>query len=262
MKDLNIPLLRHHQREEMKAEIEQYDAALPFAKPEEKGAIVQRREKTKRSLEAQSPEPLTGAEKDKLNALEKKLRARFTTNMPPDEVMRKNPAGAIDWNQRWLAANKKIVRMWKNVKIQLNPDSSDRDLANVERFRPSGQLDHLRSDAQISGVMSYGNIDEADWPFDKPQNTALAQAQKRYSDEVAEADVDSAINEVDEHEKSLAVEEGGFGPSGKMTAEAYAAMLVKLQHAREILKKNRSENKEIEATLNERPVSAEVVAAG
>jgi hypothetical protein len=259
MKDLNIPLLRHHQREEMKAEIEQYDAALPFAKPEEKGPILQRRLKTKASLEAQSPEPLTGPEKDKLNVLSKKLKARFLTNMPPDEVMRKNPAGAIDWNKKWLDANKKIVRMWKNIQIQLNPDSSDRDLANIERFRPSGQLDNMRSDAQISGHMSYGNIDESEWPFAAPTNTALEQA-KRHTVESVEADVDAAVQEVDEKEAAIVVE-GGFGPKGNMSAEAYADMLIRLQKARTVLAKNRSEDKELEATLNELPVGVGVVAA-
>ena len=96
MKDLKLNLLRHHQGEELKAEIEQMDATAEHAKPEDKTIIARRKERAKKQLNDGSPEPLTGAEKDKLHSLEKRLREKIIENMPPDEVMRKNPAGAID----------------------------------------------------------------------------------------------------------------------------------------------------------------------
>ena len=134
MKDLKTNLLRHHQRQELQTEIDGFNQAMPHAKGEDIGILQRRKKQTEKQLWSQSPEPLTGAEKDKLKALERRLRDRITENMPTEEVMRKNPVGAVDWHTRWSKATKPLVRMWKNARIQLNPDSEDRDLANIERI--------------------------------------------------------------------------------------------------------------------------------
>lgn len=256
MRDLNQNLLRHNQREEIKADINSYDQMLVHAKPEDKGILLTRKKRAEHQLSSQSPEPLTGAEKDKLNVLEKKLRARITTNMPTEEVMRKNPAGAVDWHQRWEKANKHLVRMWKNAKIQLNPDSSDRDLANIERFRPSGQTDRMRTDAQIPGLMSYGNVAEEDWNqiFDAPKNTALEQAKKAYTENTAEEDVNAALDAMDAEAEVVEVEKG-YGPSGKLTLEEYTALDTRLRAGREALAKKREAAKQLNDTLDSVPVS-------
>ena len=59
MKDLKTNLLRHHQREELKAEIQQMEDVLPHVKPDDKPALVQRKIRAQKQLEAGSPEPLT-----------------------------------------------------------------------------------------------------------------------------------------------------------------------------------------------------------
>jgi hypothetical protein len=133
MQDLKKNLLRYHQREQLQGEIKQAEDMLTQAKPEDRGTIHANITRTRRQLDSQSPTPLTPKEKDTLSNLEKKLRSRITTNMPTEEVMRKNPAGAVDWHQKWEKINKPLIRMWKNAMIQLNPDSSDRDLSNIER---------------------------------------------------------------------------------------------------------------------------------
>ena len=255
MKDLNVNLLRHHQREEMKDDIQNYDTMIPHAKPEERGMLMQRRDKAKRSLDTQSPEPLTGAEKDKLYKLEKRLKDKILNNMPTDEVMRKNPAGAVDWHQRWEKANKKLVRIWKNVRIQLNPDSQDRDLANIDRYRPSGQTDRMRTDAQIPGLISYGNVDEEQWPFEQPTNTALAQAQKHYDETTAEEDVNRALADMEaqDHKDPVAISHG-FGPSGKLSLEEFTALEARLKKAREVLAKKREDARNVDAVLESVPV--------
>jgi hypothetical protein len=255
MKDLNQNLLRHHQREELKTDIERMDNMLPHAKGDDRGSILRRRENTKKMLADQSPEPLTGAEKDKLHKLEQKLREKITHNMPSEEVMRKNPVGAVDWHQRWEKANKHAVKLWKNVRIQLNPDNSDRDLANIDRYRPSGQTDRMRTDAQIPGLMSYGDIDEADWPFDAPKNTALEQVKRRYDENLAENDVNAALEELDKADIRPTQEEPtGFGPSGKLSAEQYAALEDRLKKGREALAKKRADQKQLEAEFDALPV--------
>ncbi len=252
MKDLKTNLLRFHQRTALQDEIKNLDEGLKHAQGEDVGILINRKRKAKKQLDSQSPEPLTGAEKDKLNLLEKKLRERITHNMPPDEVMRKNPTGAVDWHQRWEKATKPLVRMWKNVRIQLNPDNEDRDLANIERYRPVGAISHgLRADAQIPGMMTYGNITDEEWPFAKPDNTALEQARKRYDEEQAASDVNAALERMDDQESNEESDgqERGFGPKGDMTAEAYADMTERLRKAREVRSKKLADQKQTDEAM-------------
>jgi hypothetical protein len=252
MKDLKQNLLRYNQREELKHEIAEADKMLPFANQENKGVIIARRNKTQKQLDTQSPEQLTGKEKDTLNALEKKLRAKITHNMPTEEVMRKNPAGAVDWHQRWEKANKTAIKMWKNIRIQLNPDSSDRDLANLERYRPSGQTDRMRTDAQIPGLMSFGSIAPEDWPFEAPKNTALEQAKRVYSEEEAANAVNQALDDVDEKlEEAQTVDEVEDKPDKRqLSAEEHAALISRLAKGRAVLAEKRLAAKQAEEVVS------------
>ena len=243
MQDLKKNLLRFHQREQLQGEIKQAQDMLPQAKQEDKGTILANINRTKRQLESQSPVPLTAKEKDTLSALEKKLRSRITTHMPTEEVMRKNPSGAVDWHQKWEKINKPLIQMWKNAVIQLNPDNSDRDLTNLERFRPSGQMDRFRSDAQIPGVMSYHNIPEEKWPFDAPENTALEQAKKHeYETDQAESDVNQALEQLDKSEEEVHIE--------KCSPEQKALLTERLAKGREVLRQKREAAKQIDAACD------------
>jgi len=195
MKPLDMNLLRKHERDSRQDELKRAEYLLQHPKVEDKVQARKNVDKVKSQLDNFSPEPLTGAEKDKLYNLEKRLAARIKEGMPTDETMRKNPVGAVHAHRMWEQANKKLINVWKNVRIQLNPESDDKDLANIERLRNPGQVDRLRTDAQISGVMSYAGIPEELWPFEDPKNTALKQAEKvakeakdRISKSVAEAE--------------------------------------------------------------------------
>lgn len=254
MKDLKQNLLRYHERQELQSEIDSMDQTLAYAKPDDKPVILQRKERARKQLAHGSPEPLTGLEKDKLSKLEKRLREKIVENMPPEEVMRKNPVGAIDWHQKWEKVNKPLILMWKNCRIQLNPESSDKDLANIERYRPSGQLDRMRTDAQISGIMSYGNVPDENWPFDAPQNTAALQAKRVYDAEQAGQDVDSALAQLGAEEVKEVITDG-FGPNKSMTAVEYANRESQLVYAREVLAKKRAEKKQLEESLQSVPES-------
>ena len=243
MKPLTAEILRHHQRELLKSDIDNYENSIQYAKPEDKQILIRRKLRTEKQLADGSPEPLTATEKDKLHKLEKKLRDKITENMPSDEVMRKNPPGAIDWHMRWEKANKSLIKMWKNIRLQLNPESQDKDLANIDRYRPSGAISHgLRSDAQIPGHISYDDIPEELWPFEQPTNSALARAQRRYDEEHAENDVNAAL---ENYEIKGAVKEAGFGPSGTLSAEEYAALEERLAKGREVLARKRREQKQL-----------------
>lgn len=254
MKDLKLNLLRFPQREQLQTEIAQAESMLPSAKPADRGLILAGINKSKRQLETQSPEPLTGKEKDTLSALEKKLVKKITTNMPTEEVMRKNPAGAVDWHDKWQNANKPLIRMWKNIRIQLNPDNYDKDLANIERYRPSGQTDRIRTDAQIVGLHSFTGIDEEQWPFDPPQNTALAQAKRHtITEDEAEAQVNDALDKFDAEE--LVEEPEGDGRKKPVSPEQHAILVKRLADARAAKQQKRAEELQLEETLQAVPVS-------
>jgi len=253
MQDLKKNLLRFHQREQLKGEITQAEGMLAQAKIEDRGTILAGINRTKRQLDSQSPTPLTPKEKDTLHSLEKRLRTRITTNMPTEEVMRKNPAGAVDWHQKWEKVNKPLIRMWKNAVIQLNPDNSDRDLSNLERYRPTGQLDRLRSDAQIPGLMSYSNIPDENWPFAAPENTAAKQAERVYATEHAETDVNSALEQLDKDEEEEHL--------STCSPEQRAILSERLAHGREVLAKKRADAKQLEAALDGKSIEQEVVGA-
>jgi hypothetical protein len=253
MKDLKTNLLRFPQREQLKTDIEQAESMLPHAKPDDRGTIQANINKAKRQLQSQSPEPLTGKEKDTLAALEKKLIKRITTNMPTEEVMRKNPAGAVDWHTKWERANKPLIRMWKNIKIQLNPDNSDKDLASIERFRPSGQTNRIRTDAQIVGLHSFQNIDDEQWPFDPPGNTALEQAKRN---EISEEDAEGAVNKALEEFDSSEIEEAADETDGRKrerSPEEHAVMVQRAANARAARAKKMEEEKQLDEQLNAVP---------
>ncbi len=181
------PILRFHQREEVKQEIEDIDNSLNPQNPFKMrgGADVaeasSRMRRLKKQLNDYSPPEVPGAVKDKLAKRAKEIEEQVTNGMPTHEEMRKNPAGMVGRHMRWEKANKKRILEWKNIQQILEPDSNDPDLSNFERLRPSGEMDRFRGDAQINGLMSFGNIPQEYWDrvFQgaKP-NSALEQVKK------------------------------------------------------------------------------------
>lgn len=202
MKSLNAELLRWNEREDKKAELKRGEWLLAHPKVENKVQARKNIDIVKSQLDNFSPEPLTPPEKDKLYNLEKRLANKIKEGMPTDETMRKNPVGAVHAHRMWERANKKLINVWKNVRIQLNPDSEDKDLANIERLRTAGQLDRLRSDAQIGGHLSYQGIPEELWPFEDPKNTALKQAER-----VAKAETDAIQRSLGDAERLVQTRE-------------------------------------------------------
>jgi len=188
MKPLDRVLLKQPQIQDLQEEKEQIASTLspsnPFRNKISKPALLSARSRSiDKTLESYAPEPLPGDEQDKLAKLEVELRTAWSHGMPTEEEMRKNPAGMVDRHRKWEKANKGIILKWKNIRRQLEPDSDDPDLANIERYRPSGVMDRLVSDAQISGAINYRSVPQARWDqaFEgkHPENTALAQVKKR-----------------------------------------------------------------------------------
>ena len=131
----------------------------------------------------------------------------------------------------------------------MNPESDERDLANVERLRPQGQFDRMRTDAQIAGHMSFGNIPEELWPFMPPTNTALEQVKRNYEARQAEQDVDNVL--ADAEAKTEEVKDSAVRTEEEQAAdlEKEVAMHQRLAKAREVLKKKREEEKQLNESL-------------
>lgn len=186
METVEVPttqLLRFNQRENLKGEIESMQAMTPQLKaPADRAEVSKRIRRLQSSLSTQSPPELSGSQRDELYKQGKELESKFTAGMLSAEEMRKNPAGAVGHHMRWEKANKADILRWKNIQQMLDPTSDDPDLSNIERVRPTGAMDRMRTDAQIPGHMTYGNIPQENWDMafngNGPQNTALQQAQR------------------------------------------------------------------------------------
>lgn len=180
------PLLRYHQREELKAEIEDIDNALAPSNPfrhrsgPDVAEAFNRGKRLKKQLQDFSPAEVPGAIKDKLVKEARAIEERVIAGMPTHEEMRKNPAGMVGRHMRWEKAYKKDILRWKNLQQLIEPDSNDPDLSNFERLRPSGEMDVFRANAQINGHMTYGRVPQENWDqvFPNKPNSALEQVKK------------------------------------------------------------------------------------
>lgn len=180
------PLLRHHQREELKSEVESIDYQLDPSNAfrlKAQADVTEVRNRARRlskQLQDQSPHDISGQLKDALTRESKAIEDRVLPGMPTQEEMRKNPAGMVGRHMRWEKQHKQDILRWKNIQIMREPDSDDPDLANFERMRPSGTLDRLRTDAQIGGAMNFRSVPLENWNqvFQPPMNTALEQTKR------------------------------------------------------------------------------------
>lgn len=181
-------LLRPAQMVEQEYEIKVAEAQLANPNIQDKGAVRTRIRTLKQQFEQQAPRQVTdGRVKDSLAKEAQGLLDQILPGMLSQEEMRKNPAGSVDKHLRWERANKSKIIRWKKLQCMLNADGSqagtwDRDAANLERFRPVGVQDRFRTDAQISGKMSYGSVPEEKWEgvfgSVNPSNSALEQAKR------------------------------------------------------------------------------------
>lgn len=195
-------LLRPAQMAEQQQEIRVAEAQLSNPNIQDKGAVRSRIKTLKQQFEQQAPREISdGRVKDALAKEGQALLDQITTGMLSQEEMRKNPAGSVDKHLRWERANKAKILRWKKIQCMLNADSSnpgtwDRDAANLERYRPVGVQDRFRTDAQISGKMSYGSVPEEKWEgvfgSVNPPNSALEQA-KRVSQEATPEVIPSEV---------------------------------------------------------------------
>lgn len=189
-KKRQVNLLKHRQRQELEAEIEHHDKTIERAKFYGLGINVGEAHKRKRDiaeqLEDQSPYPsITPDTRDALNKRRLELEAQIKEGMLPTEVMRRNPFGAVGQNVKWQKRNTARVLEWQNIMRQLEPDSEDPDISNVEKLRPSilrpdGVSTYMGA-SQIPGVHAMSPLAKDNFPetMGGDVNSALAQVQAR-----------------------------------------------------------------------------------
>jgi len=159
------PLLRPTQvaeTEEEKRRVTEILSAPPHiaAQVQDRGELVKQARRLGEILEKGTPRPYSAKELDAAVKRERVLRSFWTEGMPTQAEMRKNPVGAVDKHRRWERAKKKAIQEWKNIKLRLHATeamvgadshlSDERDVANIEHYRPRGGSGELNMDvAQI-----------------------------------------------------------------------------------------------------------------
>lgn len=187
--------LRANERRSKEMEADRIRAQLAYNGPGS-GTADQKRDAARwlyhleNDLEENSPPTdLSGETKDALYRREKELESYIAEGMLTTEEMRRNPVTAVDRHMRWEKAKKPAILEWKNIRILLNPDSDEQDLANVERLRPSGlRVDGaptFMADAQIPGFHAMTPLAKENWPLGEPKiDTPLKQAEDREKEEL------------------------------------------------------------------------------
>lgn len=189
MKPLDQNLLRPNQVAELERERDSLqhtlyggvgpDGQLPGYRSPGGGETRAHLHRVEKMLHEQSPEPLTGVEKDKLSVIEKELRTDIIQGMLSGEEMRKAPPTAVDRHIRWERANKAKIARWKNVRLQLNAGTDERDIANLEQYRPSDSGHRIMTDALIPGLHAMSPTAKENWPLGEPTCDTAEKQTKR-----------------------------------------------------------------------------------
>ena len=157
LQELNIdtkPLYRPHQLADALDERATLEEKMRSPHIQDKGEVGKQIRRLDKSLAEQTPKPFVGKEIDKAVKLEAELRSKILEGMPSKEEMRKAPPGAVDKHMNWEKAHKKNLLMWKTLQLRLNPQSTDRDLCNFEKYRPN-QSTLGMDNAQVRGADYY-----------------------------------------------------------------------------------------------------------
>lgn len=166
-----VTYLKHSEiesREEELTLIDEQKKVGPWVGMTDEGrrTLIKRETAIKKELRLGRAPELEGDTKDALQNRLKSLETTIKDGMPPNEVMRRNPAGAVDWHMKWEKANKNLILERKNILRALNPGNTDKDLTNVEMLRPSLGLSGDASvmvGAQIPGKFAYHNVPKENW---------------------------------------------------------------------------------------------------
>lgn len=180
--------LRPNQRDNYREELRRLEAivqAPPFVGGD-RGAAVMRHREVKKTLETQAPKPITGERANDVHRLATEvLDTVLKPAMLPRAVSRRNPPGAVDHvlKNELSPTYKRAAIAWKRAQWALDPETSDPNHTNLERFRPegmAGDTSTFMTSAQIPGNFAMSAQAKEHWPLGEPTaDTALKQVQRR-----------------------------------------------------------------------------------
>lgn len=231
-------VLTHNELKDIKAEIADHeyffsDANRAFTKNITDAARSDRARRLtylkKKLVKESAPDDLRPDTKDALHKEVKRLDAIIQDGMPPHEVMRRNPAGAVDWHRQWEKRKKNAILARKNALRMLNPQDDSKDLCNVEMIRPSmtakGAPATFMAESQIPGYVSYGHIADDLWEESGLNLYAANSPYARKEAEEVEQKPDTAMEdklsvENQALKEKIALLEADAGEKEKMKKEA------------------------------------------
>lgn len=145
------PLLRPDQHQTAVEEIKSLEFKLQNPLIQDKGEVHKQLRRARHTLEMQTPQPPQDAEEEgRMVSRSKELLDQILQGMPSHEEMRKAPPGAVDKHRQWERRNKLRILEWKNLQLRMTVGSGDREVANLERYRPRASTLNM-DNAQIPG---------------------------------------------------------------------------------------------------------------
>ena len=147
-----------------------------------RGAATREIQRIDTMLAKYSPKPVEPARENLIaRKLDEVLHTVLIPGMLPQEVMRRNPAGAVDTfqAQEGSAAWKRAALEWKRGKQVLGARTGEAqapNFTNLERYRPAlagaqGMAATFMANAQIGGAFAMTPQAKANWPLGGPTVT-------------------------------------------------------------------------------------------
>jgi len=171
-------------RQSHEEEIARLDAMVgaPAWQGGDRARAGRRARELRQMIATQVPQPITdGKKKDDIHRLANEvLEEVVRPAMPPLDVMKRNPAGALRAYQRGEGSKgvKRAILAVKRARLALDP--SDPDAANLEPYRPGGYAGFSRVDAQIPGGFAMTPQAKENWPLGDPTaRTAVGEIKER-----------------------------------------------------------------------------------
>lgn len=188
MRPLTQNLLRSNRRQKLKEERAAHEAQLknPYA-VEGRAQAIKSIQNIDKILTEQSPLPaeeLSVKDKDFLYKTKVELANKIREALPSAEEQRRCPPGNVGRHMRVHKALDNDILKYKNVCIQLEPDSDDPDLANIELLRKEKGTTYsgFMADAEgPRGHIGYQGVPQSNWDAalgEPTADTALKQARR------------------------------------------------------------------------------------
>jgi hypothetical protein len=193
LKKKHVKFLSRNEVEKRESELQHIESTLSLDNPAKKDLDQQLRDNLakrrnylrKELMETKPPDDLPGEVKDALTKKLHELQEKISAGMLTEEVMWRNPTGAVDRNLRWHHDNKFDIQHMRNILTLLNPHDTSRSFRSVEHLRKSqahlnGGAATFMANAQLPGNFAMTPQAKENWPLGEPKmDTALKQVERR-----------------------------------------------------------------------------------